>query len=438
MRAVTAGEWPLWNPDIGFGQPLWADANTQLLYPPTWLNLFMRPWTYYTAYVMAHLLLAALGARALGLALRLRPPAATVAGLLWVACGPLLSLGEVWNQLAGAAWMPWALAAAIHAVLTGRLSWALAWGAATAAQVLAGSPEAVLITSAGALAYAVVARPWRSGEAGSPTRVARTAVVAAIVALGLSAGQWLPSLAAAAEAGRAHLPVAAQSYWSVHPVGLVQLFLPLAADALRLAPGAASMLLGGRDPLLPSLYLGLATVPLAAAAFLGERRRAAAWLLAAFAACVAVALGPHLPLHGLLTTLLPPLRALRYPVKAMPAAALCWALLCGLGLEMWSEAAPASRRRWTWFVAPARGGAGRGGGRGGDRGGALAGRDRLPPARRRLAALLRANAGPRPPGADRSRGGGIRDGRPGPGADALAPSCARRRGGGGGRSRSPT
>jgi len=50
VQAITAREWPVWNPYIGFGQPLWADANTQVLYPPTWLNLLMRPWTYYTAY----------------------------------------------------------------------------------------------------------------------------------------------------------------------------------------------------------------------------------------------------------------------------------------------------------------------------------------------------------------------------------------------------
>ena len=55
VRAVGHGEWPLWNPDIGFGQPLWADANVQVLYPTTWLNLLVRPWTYYTAYAVLHL-----------------------------------------------------------------------------------------------------------------------------------------------------------------------------------------------------------------------------------------------------------------------------------------------------------------------------------------------------------------------------------------------
>src|SRR5947207_3749830 len=135
VRAVSRGEWPLWNADIGFGQPLWADANVQLLYPPTWLNLLVRPWTYYTAFVVAHLLWAALGARALSRALGLAGTGAAVAAVLWVASGPVLSLGEVWNQLAGAAWMPWALFCVARALESAERRWALAAGLCAAAQL---------------------------------------------------------------------------------------------------------------------------------------------------------------------------------------------------------------------------------------------------------------------------------------------------------------
>ena len=364
VRAVTAGEWPLWNPDIGFGQPLWADANTQVLYPPTWLNLLLRPWRYYALFVAGHLLLAAAGARALGRGLGLRPHGAAAAGLLWVASGPLLSASEVWNQLAGAAWMPWALLAGVRTLQTGRTRWAVAWGACVAAQVLAGSLEAALLGAAGIIGYAIAARGWRSGAAeavsgSSPPRLPEQAMVLArgvglamVVALGLCAGQWLPSLFAAAESGRAHLAEGARGFWSVHPIGLVQLFFPLAADDLRLRPQAAAILFGALDPLLPSLYLGLATVPLAGAALAGPRRRPALWLLAGFAGALGLALGEHAPFQALLNTMLPPLRALRYPVKAMTAAGLCWALLGGLGVEVWwSPPAAFPRRRWVLLVA---------------------------------------------------------------------------------------
>src|SRR5207245_955581 len=120
VRALSRGEWPLWNADIGFGQPLWADANVQVLYPTTWLNLLVRPWTYYTAYAVLHLVLAGLGARRLGRALGLGSTAAGLAAVLWIASGPLLSLAEVWNQLGGAAWLPWALLCAVRTLQSGR------------------------------------------------------------------------------------------------------------------------------------------------------------------------------------------------------------------------------------------------------------------------------------------------------------------------------
>ena len=350
VRAISRGEWPLWNPDIGFGQPLWADANAQVLYPTTWLNLLVRPWTYYTAYAVLHLLLAGLGARRLGRALGLGSTAAGLAAVLWVASGPLLSLAEVWNQLGGAAWLPWALLCAVRTLQTARMGWAVAWAACAAAQVLAGSPEALLLGVAGAVAYGAVVRPWRRDRSLSLARVVRASGLALALAAGLSAGQWLPSLAAASDSSRARLSTEAQGYWSVHPLALAQLFVRTAADALPLAARPAEFIFGGREPLLPSLYLGLASVPLAGAALARGRRRESLWLLLAFAACVALALGRQAPALPALAAVLPPLRALRYPVKAMMAASLCWALLSGAGLESWRAPGPVPVRRWLALV----------------------------------------------------------------------------------------
>src|SRR5512147_2799402 len=34
VRSIIAGSWPLWDPYASFGQPLLANANNQILYPP--------------------------------------------------------------------------------------------------------------------------------------------------------------------------------------------------------------------------------------------------------------------------------------------------------------------------------------------------------------------------------------------------------------------
>ena len=106
VEAVRSGEWPTWNPWIAFGQPLWADANTQVLYPPTWLLLVLEPWRYYVLFVVGHLLLAGAGIYALSRALALSRTAAWLAAAMWVCSGPLASQVPVWNQLPGTAWMP--------------------------------------------------------------------------------------------------------------------------------------------------------------------------------------------------------------------------------------------------------------------------------------------------------------------------------------------
>ena len=48
-----------------------------------------------------------------------------------------------------------------------------------------------------------------------------------MTAVGLSAAQWIPSLAVAARSARAHLPAEARGYWSVHPAALLLANVPL-------------------------------------------------------------------------------------------------------------------------------------------------------------------------------------------------------------------
>ena len=90
VRSVSGGSWPSWDPWIGFGQPLLANPHKQVYYPPTWLNLLMRPWTYYTWYAVAHLAWAGLGIHILARVVGVSTPGARVAAVVWMASGPLL------------------------------------------------------------------------------------------------------------------------------------------------------------------------------------------------------------------------------------------------------------------------------------------------------------------------------------------------------------
>ena len=339
VHAVAEGAWPVWDPFPSFGQPMLANPNTQVLYPFTWLNLVLRPWTFYTLYFVAHLLIAGTGAVAAARCLGASPLAALGAGALWLASGPLLSLGNLWNHLGAAAWLPWAIAAAVAPTRHAAWRSALGWGAAIGLMVLAGSPDMALL---GGLASGALCL---SREAPFGARLARAAL-AALYALALSAGQWWPALDWARIVGRLDLPPAVRLYWSVDPAALWQSLLPVPWE--RMADLAAT---APREPFLLSLYVGLPTLGLALLGGLRGHRRTALTLAALAVLAVLLSLGAGTPLYGWLSETLPVLRPLRFPAKALVPAACLLCLLAALGLDAWREAL--AQRRWRDALVPA-------------------------------------------------------------------------------------
>lgn len=329
LRAVRGGSWPLWDPWVGFGQPMLANPNAQVLYPFTWLHLLVPPPTVYTLYVVLHVAASGEALRRLARAAGLSPAGALAAGLAWCASGPLLSLVSVWHHLAGACWMPAVLLAAWRTLERPSLRRAAVWGAAQAAQLLAGSPDMVLLTAAATAWSAFLTLAPAGAPRGPWLRAAAAAVATAVL---LSALQWLPALEVARRSARAALPEEARTYWSVHPVALPQLAWPVRLAALPLQGPARDALFEGREPFLPSLYLGGVALALAVAALAARERHGALWGTLAGVALL-VALGRHTPVYTALTTLVPPLRMVRYPEKAMVLVALGTAFLAGRGFE---------------------------------------------------------------------------------------------------------
>jgi hypothetical protein len=350
VRSVSRGSWPVWDPALAFGRPLLANPNVQVFYPPTWLNLAMGPGTYYTMYVIAHFLFTAAGFLALGRRLGLSWGAAFVGAAVWTASGPLTSLVTLWNYLAGACWWPWSFLAADHALESGRARPALAWGLCVAAPVLAGSPEMALMGTVAVGLFALRRVAWQRPWLPRNRAFLRVTLIAALFAIGLSAAQWLPTMAATAGTPRLDLPVDARTFWSVHPVSLLQMVLPAPLDDLPLRPEVRRMLFEGREPLLSSLYLGLGALGLVGAALAASRHPLRRFLALLGVAALLIALGRHTPVYGLAAALLPPIRAIRYPSKAMALVAFAWSLLAAMGWDAWRELPAGGRWRFRLLV----------------------------------------------------------------------------------------
>ena len=352
VRAVLSGSWPVWDPHPGFGQPMLANPDTQVLYPFTWLNLFMSPATYYVVFVLAHLFFSAWGMRALARRLELSDGGALAGAALWMLSGPFLSLVNVWHHFASAAWIPWVLLAADRAIATGRRADTVLWAAAMAAQILAGSADMSVMTVLLAVAFA--ARRLRPvAPPAAPAPLVRSLAVAAAaggLALALSAGLWIPTLEAARRSQRWNLPWESRTPWSVHPAALGQVLLPVPIHQLPLSERWSAALFDSREPFLASIYLGAVAAAFIAAALAGPRRSGRGILAAAAVVATLTALGKHSVFYALVTTVVFPLRMIRYPSKAMVLAAFAWSLLAAMGYESWRSQPSEGARRWRLAV----------------------------------------------------------------------------------------
>ena len=350
VASVASGSWPLWDPYVSFGQPLLANANNQVLYPLTWLNLVVRPWTYYTLFLGLHLLFSGCGVLALARRFGISPTGSFTAAAIWIASGPFLSLGNVWNHLAAAAWIPWVILAADRAWSSGRPTHALLWGAAMGAQILAGSPDFFALTALVLLVHRLLTVRGRDRRS-TIGRFALSAAIAFSFAIALSAAQVLPSLELADRSERWRQAERTRTYWSVHPVAMLQTLVPVSWDALPLQQRYRASIFEEREPYLFSLYLGLPVVALGLAAWAGPARYARTSLAATALGALLVALGKHGFVYDAAMWLLPPLKVLRFPAKAMVFVAFAFSLLAGLGFDSWTAAPRGELRRpWRAFV----------------------------------------------------------------------------------------
>jgi hypothetical protein len=330
-RMAREGTWPLWDPYLAFGHPLLANPQFEVFYPFTWLLPLLAPWTYYNAFVLFHSLFTAVGVYLLCRTLGLGRAASFAGAGVWVSSGPWLSLVSVWHHLAGAAWMPWVLLATERLLRSPSLRRAMWLGAAAGAQLLAASADMALLTWV-ASALCVLGR-LVSDSRGTRRQVIAFFALAAAIALGLAAAQWIPTAAAAATAARRSISEADRTFWSVHPLFLLQTLVPVPFKEIALGPIAEERLFESREPFLFSLYLGLPAAALVAAAAADRRTPWRRFAFALLVLGVLGALGRYTPAYRFFTIVFPPLTLVRYPMKAMALVALFWAVLAAAGLE---------------------------------------------------------------------------------------------------------
>ena len=325
LRGLSEGALPLRDPSSAFGQPLLGDPSCQILYPPVALHLFLPPHQAYAWFVSIHSVFGALGVALL--ARRFSGGswlAALVGGLAWLVSGPLLSLATLWHHMASTAWAPWVLLCVLRVAAGNQGRAALALGAVFGAQILAGSADVCAMTILLSVLF-VAPRDY--------LRFWKAWLTSAAIALALSAGVWLPATELVLNSARSTLPAATRTYWSLHPLTAIELFLPVPLSAFPFLSEWRTAVFEGREPFLGSMFLGTALLPLCLAA-LADPTVTRAIRLACFLGASGgflIALGKNASAYSWAVALIPPLGILRFPSKAMIPVAILICALAGVG-----------------------------------------------------------------------------------------------------------
>lgn len=339
----------LWNPWLGFGEPLAANPEWAAFYPLNFLFHLLPAAPAMTVFILLHLALGLGSAYILCRGLRSSPIAASAAALAFAYGGFFLSAANHSAVIAAAAWGPMLLWAAGRALATGKSAFALVAGLGLAMQALGGE----LTVAACSLLALLFFLPAADARLNPPRPLGRSlaagaAIFGVIAGLGLlvSGLQWV----LATEFSR----TGTVDGGTIAPGTLLGLLQPnLIADpasypfwTLGFKEKSLSFLL--------SIYPGAGVIAVAAAGLFSKRGRT--WLYAAGAALfLLLALGPAFLAYRGLDALLPG-SAPRIPALCLYGFSLFIALLAAEGVDrllaiLGQAPRPPRSRLWIFWTA---------------------------------------------------------------------------------------
>jgi hypothetical protein len=331
------GALPYWNPYMNYGQPLLENPNLLFFYPYTLFIILLPIDLAYPLHYVIHFALAGIGTFLLARRWGQSRQAAFFAGFVFAFSGPLLSLGNLYNHAACAAWMPWALLATDRAV-QGRT--ARPWILLTlvfSLQFLAAEPFTLLATFGLCLAYALYLRgTWRPFMSVSNLRIIAAFALTGCLMVALCAVQFLPSaeLLSHSRRGAQGLRYGETSNWSFQPLLLLEMLVPGFYGPALTSPTSWNAIVGdGSSWYFISVFIGFVPLFFALAGWaLGQDRRrnfvAGSTLL-----IFVLSLGHFTPVFSLAYLLVPLLTLVRFPVKLLVPVIMLVAILAGWGVD---------------------------------------------------------------------------------------------------------
>lgn len=334
--SIRSGLFPFWNPLNSFGAPFFADMQTCVLYPMSfiwYLGDFTRAMNLY---ILSHVALAAFLTYLWMLELGEKRPAAVLAGAAYGLGGCIVSLMDGPISLYSVCYFPLVLLTVKRALAEQGWRWRCAAALTLSVQLLAGDP-AVSFTVLLVLALFVSARCLKTliaGEAKALRPLGRLTQITAAF-LGLTAFIWPLFAEFLARSDRVGFPDSEKLMYSMPPHWLWELAVPHLA---RLDYPLLDV--WTRQTWLENAYAGVTVLILCGVA-LGAARvsrvRTHAWLVLLG---LVLSTGKYSAVYLWLYRNVPLLGLIRYPVRFYFLAAFGIACLAGMGFGRLLDAGP--------------------------------------------------------------------------------------------------
>ncbi|MEO8393237.1 MAG: YfhO family protein, partial [Chloroflexota bacterium] len=349
---LRAGHLPLWNSLNGAGTPLFANYQSSLLYPLSWIGFVLPLAQTMSITAVLHLFIAGWGMWRFTGELKFSSVGSGVSALAFGMTAYLMARLGTYPVVQAAAWLPWMLWATLRILDTGRPRSAGLLALFTALLLLAGHAQtawySLLLTGLFAVWWTIFHRP---------IRWPRLAIVVGCMALG--AGIAALQLLATAELLRQSQRSGGVDFdyamnYSYAPARILNMFAP---DVFG-TPANETYITGGAF-FEDAVYVGLIPMIAALAAILGWlinfRRKAAErlpiygiapfWVLTVIVAFV-FALGVNTPIFPFLYRNIPTFNLFQGPVRWHLWTVFGLSILAGIGVTAWGR----SRRLRRWAM----------------------------------------------------------------------------------------
>jgi predicted membrane channel-forming protein YqfA (hemolysin III family) len=325
-EAMLSGQWPMWSPSTGAGQPMAANPAYEVFYPPQLLILLPDIHLGLNLHVVVHFYICGIGLFWLLRSFGAGAAASLLGAVGYTLGGPYLSLARTLPFLFSMAWVPLIFLFARRYLLYGSRRDLLIGAIFGGMQALVAEPTTMLQTwmIIGAyVAYKLIGEP-----SGRRARVAQRMTLGVltmgVISAAIAAAQLIPMLDFVRESVRSEplnwdIMIAK---WSLVPARVLELFYPLVFQSLIDFNGNQwiTTMHNLGEPFVSSFYPGFAVGVFFVAGIVAWRR-GSGLVLAICAVLFILAIGSHTPLlrflydFGIFTTM-------RFPEKFAMGASL--------------------------------------------------------------------------------------------------------------------